>query len=206
MLRRSTPDQAERVAIVGVAVLALLCAWRWWWAPSRSAIENAAAPELVAARESVLARVPDIGILEQRSADLRWRAPGSCVEVYRVRIDEEFRDASVAIFVGREEDHSSWLLALGRAGTRTLGVLAREDLDDEVRVRELSWSASAIGPAAPDFACRRRSWDPIEDALAPRLAELAGRSHARGRDMARRCSRGPLSRDRLRQRSRQVRS
>jgi hypothetical protein len=183
MRRRSTPDPVRagaffssgRLRIAGVAVLALLCAWRWWWVPSRAAIRDAAAPELVVAREAALARLPGIGALDQRSADLRWQVPGSCVEVYRVRIDERFRDASVAVFVGREEEHSSWLLALGRRGEQTLGLLAREDADEaSPRVRELSWSATAVGPAAPDFACRRRSWDPIEDALALGWPALPG--------------------------------
>jgi hypothetical protein len=153
-------------------VLALIGAWRWWVMPSRAAAREAEAPELIAAREQA-ASMLDVQ-LDQRSAELRWRAPGECVEVYRVRIEERFRDASVARFVGREEEHSSWLLALGRRGQQTLAVLVREDVTEDVRERQLAWSASEIGPAAPDFACRRRSWDPIEDALALGWPKLPG--------------------------------
>jgi hypothetical protein len=111
---------------------------------------------------------------DDRSAELCWRPPGECVEVYRVRIDDRFRDAMVARFVGREEEHSSWLFALGRRGQRVFGVLVREDASEDVRERELHWSATEVGPAAPDFACRRRSWDPIEDALALAWPRLPG--------------------------------
>lgn len=169
MRRSGTPDQSTLAGLF-VLVLALVCAWRWWVMPSRAAAREAAAPELLAAREQVADNF-DVA-LDARSATLRWQPPSECIEVYRVRVDERFRDASVARFVGREEEHSSWLLALGRRGSRQLGVLVREDAVEDVRERELSWSATEVGPAAPDFACRRRSWDPIEDALAlgwPRL-------------------------------------
>jgi hypothetical protein len=168
MRRSGTPDQST-LAGVAVLVLALVCAWRWWIVPSRAAAREAAGAELLAARTAASAKLAanEIAIaFDDRSAELRWSAPGECVEVYRVRIDERFRDPMVARFVGREEEHSSWLLALGRRGQQRLGVLVREDADDDIRERELVWSASEVGPAAPDFACRRRSWDPIEDALA----------------------------------------
>lgn len=109
-----------------------------------------------------------------RATELAWRGPQSCDEVYRVRVDETYRDESVAAFVGREEEHSQWLLALGRRGDQTIAVLVREDQEDDVRRRELSWSATEVGPAAPDFACRRRGWDPIEDALALGWPKLPG--------------------------------
>jgi hypothetical protein len=147
MRRSATPDQST-LAGLGVLLLALVCAWRWWVAPSL--------------------------VLDDRSAELRWRAPGECVEVYRVRFDERHRDASVTRFVGREEEHSRWLLALGRHGPQTFGRLVREDAADDARERELVWSTTDIGPAAPDFACRRRSWDPIEDALALGWPKLPG--------------------------------
>jgi hypothetical protein len=167
MRRRSTLVQAAALVVVGS-----ICAWRWWLAPSRAAERDAAAPELIEAHEraeSVLGVA-----LDDRSAELEWRAPGECVEVYRVRIDETFRDASVAAFVGRDEEHSSWLLALGRRGEQPIGVLVREDADEAVRVRELSFGEAQVGPAAPDFACRRRGWDPIEDALALGWPKLPG--------------------------------
>jgi hypothetical protein len=178
MRRSGTPDQST-LASIAVLVLALVCAWRWWIVPSRAAAREAAGPELIAARTAASAKLAahELAIaFDDRSAELRWRPPGECVEVYRVRIDEHFRDAMVARFVGREEEHSSWLLALGRRGQQRLGVLVREDADDDIRERELVWSATEIGPAAPDFACRRRSWDPIEDALALGWPSLPGGS------------------------------
>lgn len=180
MRRSGTPDQFT-LAGIAVLVLALVCAWRWWVMPSRAAAREAAAPELVAARTAASARLAanEIAIaFDDRSAELRWRPPGECVEVYRVRIDEQYRDAMVARFVGREEEHSSWLLALGHRGQQRLGVLVREDAavpeDERERERELVWSAGEVGPAAPDLACRRRSWDPIEDALALGWPSLPG--------------------------------
>jgi hypothetical protein len=174
-MRRSVTLDQSTLAGIAVVVLALVGVVRWWVMPSRAAARSSSSLELVAARTAASAKLAanEIAIeLDERSAELRWRPPGECVEVYRVRIDEHHRDASVARFVGREEEHSSWLLALGRRGPQQLGVLVREDAGDDVRERELSWSTTAVGPAAPDFACRRRSWDPIEDALAlgwPRL-------------------------------------
>lgn len=179
MRRSGTPDQFT-LAGVGVLVLALVCVGRWWLMPSRAAARAAAAPELVAARTAASAELAahELAIvLDDRSAELRWRPPSECVEVYRVRIDERYRDAMVARFVGREEEHSSWLLALGRRERQVIGVLVREhasDEEDEARERELVWSATDVGPAAPDFACRRRSWDPIEDALALGWPKLPG--------------------------------
>jgi hypothetical protein len=176
MRRSATPDQST-LAGIAVLVLALVCAWRWWLMPSRAAALSSSGPELVAARTAASAKLAAHEItveLDQRSAELRWRPPDRCIEVYRVRIDEHHRDASVARFVGREEEHSSWLLALGHRGQQRLGLLVPEDAAEDVRERELVWSATEIGPAAPDFACRRRSWDPIEDALALGWPSLPG--------------------------------
>lgn len=171
MRRSATPDQST-LASVAVLVLAVVGVGRWWIGPSRAAARDAAAPELVAVREQAASKL-DVE-LDDRSAELRWRSPGECVEVYRVRIDERYRDAMVERFVGREEEHSTWLLALGRRKQQTFGVLVREDASDDIRERELVWSATEVGPAAPDFACRRRSWDPIEDTLALGWPKLPG--------------------------------
>jgi hypothetical protein len=136
-------------ADLAIVMLAVLGAWRWQ-------LDDRAAAAAV----------------------LSWQAPDECVEVYRVQIDEHHRDASVTAFVGHEEEHATHHLALARDPTRTrtrelapvLGVLITEN--HEPRVRELWWGTRSVGPSAPDFACRRRSWDPFEDALAlgwPRL-------------------------------------
>lgn len=165
-----------------LVVLAAIGAWRWCWQPRASAAtEREQQAEL---RSATIDTLRELGIdsqLDDRAADgvaLSWRAPGECVEVYRIRVDERHRDASVASFIGRNEEHASYYLALARGNARVrsaelepvLGVLTREG--EQPRVRELWWSPQSVGPSAPDFACRRRSWDPIEDALAlgwPRL-------------------------------------
>lgn len=100
---------------------------------------------------------------------LRWTPPGACVEVYRVEIDETFRDPRVAAIQGRGEEHSRWLFAL-TGSDRVMAMLAPAgdlDLDaDEVRVRELWWSEREFGPAAPDVVCRASTWDRFEDLVA----------------------------------------
>ena len=179
------------LALIG---LGLVGAWRWWLGPRSAAAESAASPELVELRASTEATLAELGVAVSltdppvgSSVDgeaLRWRAPGECVEVYRVRLDDRYRDASVATFLGRAEEHATHYLALAgdplRAPERAseagelapvLAVLITDDGEPE-RVRELWWGPETVGPAAPDFACRRRSWDPLEDALAlgwPRL-------------------------------------
>ncbi|KIG16716.1 hypothetical protein DB30_04189 [Enhygromyxa salina] len=187
-----THDQRWRSIAVSVGVLgfAVVGGWRWWWQPRANAAEQAATAALEQARAAAITR----GLAIEFDADpgapleLAWRAPGECVEVYRVRVDEQFRDPSVAVFVGREEQHTTWALALtGRPGARHAGVVGVEglliSLDDPggaapepepepERRRQLWWSARTVGPAAPDFACRQRSWDPLEDALALGWPEL----------------------------------
>lgn len=167
-----------------LGTLAAIGAWRWYLAPRQQAAAERETAASIALRNATIETLAEHGIdglLDDRSATrevLSWRAPSECVEVYRMRVDERHRDASVAAFVGREEEHASYYLALARAPHRApqddaspvLGVLTTAG--EQPRVRELWWSARAVGPSAPDFACRRRSWDPLEDALAlgwPRL-------------------------------------
>jgi hypothetical protein len=183
----STHDQRRRLAgLMGVVVIALglVGAWRWWLAPRRAAARSTSAPELAAARARASERLAKAGLtleLEPSpgdAAELRWRSPSHCVEVYRLRVDERFRDASVAPFVGGQEEHSRWLLALAGRGdaSSAVGVLvSRSDPEEATRERQLWWSPVQVGPAAPDFACRRRSWDPIEDALALAWPKLPAR-------------------------------
>lgn len=167
-----------------LASLVAIGLWRWWLAPRQQAASERETAASIALRRATIETLAEHGIdvqLDDRSAaqeDLSWRAPGECVEVYRMRVDERHRDASVAAFIGRDEEHASYYLALARAPNRArqadaipvLGVLTVAS--EQPRVRELWWSATTVGPSAPDFACRRRSWDPLEDALAlgwPRL-------------------------------------
>jgi hypothetical protein len=163
-----------------LGTLAAIGTWRWWLAPRELAAAERERVVSVELRRATIETLADFGIevqLEDRAAArevVSWRAPGECVEVYRVRVDERHRDASVSAFIGRAEEHASYTLAFGRKQQDELapviGVLTSEG--EQPRVRELWWSAEAVGPSAPDFACRRRSWDPFEDALAlgwPRL-------------------------------------
>jgi hypothetical protein len=174
-MRRSVTLDQSNLASIAVLVLALVCVVRWWVMPSRAAARATLKSSLIrTAMVDALARDGIAIAFDQRQADLRWRAPDRCVEVYRLSIDEEHRDSMVTRFVGREPERSSWLLALGQRGRQTVGVLVREDATDDVRERELTWSTTEVGPAAPDFACRRRSWDPIEDALALGWPKLPG--------------------------------
>jgi hypothetical protein len=174
-MRRSVTLDQSTLAGIAVLVLALVCVVRWWVMPSRAAARATLhSSSIRTVMVGVLARDGIAVAFDQRTADLRWRAPDRCVEVYRMTIHEEHRDNMVTRFVGREPERSSWLLALGQRGRQTVGVLVREDATDDVRERELTWSATEVGPAAPDFACRRRSWDPIEDALALGWPKLPG--------------------------------
>jgi len=183
--RRSDPTiVGARLATAAIVTLAAIAAWRWWWAPRQATAIEREAEQLVELRRATIETLAELEIdttLADRRADadaLSWRAPGECIEVYRVRIDEHHRDAGVATFIGRDEEHATHYLALagdssrgrGRDPIPVTGVLLVEA--EQPRVRELWWSRHSVGPSAPDFACRRRSWDPLEDALAlgwPRL-------------------------------------
>jgi hypothetical protein len=167
-----------------IVTLSGIGAWRWWLAPRSVAAAERELATHIELREATIETLAEFGIetrFDDRAAAaevLAWRAPGECVEVYRMRIDERHRDPSVAVFVGREEQHDTYYVALVRAAANerndelapVIGVLTVAG--EQPRVRELWWSAREVGPSAPDFACRRRSWDPFEDALAlgwPRL-------------------------------------
>jgi hypothetical protein len=180
--RRSSPTILG--AWLAFAALTSVAAWQWWWAPRRAAAAERETDELVELRRATIETLEQFAIEvglddQQASAEaLSWRPPGECVEVYRLRIDEHHRDQSVAVFSGRNEEHATYHLALAadRARSSGSGLAAVVGLlisnDEEPWVRELWWSPTAVGPNAPDFACRRRSWDPLEDALAlgwPRL-------------------------------------
>jgi hypothetical protein len=181
------PVQARAALVLSVALLGLgsIGAWRWWVGPWRAAQTNSRAPAQVEQREAVAAQLAGLGVQASfgvgavEPEHLRWRAPGDCVEVYAVRVDERHRDPGVAVFLGRAEEHTSWVLALAadprrRSPGAVLGVLTVEGEAEPPRVRELWWGPAEVGPQAPDWACRRRSWDPMEDALAlawPRLPD-----------------------------------
>ncbi len=167
---------------MGLTVVAVIGAWRWWLAPWRERAAKAEGLDAVRAGVRDTLREYDIDVkldgLKATAEVLSWRAPGECVEVYRVRIDERYRDASVVTFLGRNEEHRTHYLALagdprrGSANGITPVIAMLTSADEQPRIRELWWGPRSVGPSAPDFACRRRSWDPLEDALAfgwPRL-------------------------------------
>lgn len=197
MVEAGASARGPRLALAIVLLLAALVGgWRWWLGPRREAEARAGSPELEASRERAAAALaelaPALASIELEgpgptAVELRWTAP-RCVEVYRLRVDERFREPSVAVFLGRPEQHASWLLAITAdpgsdldsddpaAVVPVLGLLEAEaglEGDDAApRRRSLSWGAREVGPAAPDFACRTQTWDPFEDLLAlgwPRL-------------------------------------
>jgi hypothetical protein len=119
---------------------------------------------------------------------LAYVPPTDCVEVYAVTVTEQMAD-EVARFYNRRPEVSDAVLSIGRherpqAGTDPDGRVVTRVLtnmnSDDIGVRphasteptpmnqrrDAFSSARGLGPAAPDAACRNRSWDPIEDALA----------------------------------------
>ncbi|MEZ4449773.1 MAG: hypothetical protein R3B09_09845 [Nannocystaceae bacterium] len=128
-------------------------------------------------------------------ADLRWRAPARCGQIYRVRIDEEV-PAAYERLTGQPAEHSQGFLALGADPLRAAEPLAaRPDAStvwqgrllywgprthDRELFRELFVSGALLGPASPDAACFERTWDPIEDALALGWPRLPARMAAIG--------------------------
>lgn len=119
---------------------------------------------------------------------LRYSPIEECVQGYRVSIEETMPDR-VAQFFNRRPEQSEALLvlsthedeasAIDRAGQPVRkGTLVFQSPDAGVRAytsteptpldleRDFYSSPTAIGPAAPDAACRKRSWDAVEDALA----------------------------------------
>ncbi len=175
---RVRPSPTTLAALVVCGVLGLGLA-RWWWQP-RAAAAATRDTELDATLERMARELDTESQTRAEARTLRWRFAEVCTQVYEFTIDESFADESVAVFLGRAEEHSRWWLAIGshpRLPDR-LGALliAHEPLEpvDAGKLRELfaSTDGRALGPAAPDLACRARTWDPLEDALAlgwPRL-------------------------------------
>jgi hypothetical protein len=104
---------------------------------------------------------------------LRWQFDPTCTQVYELSVAESFAHEGVAPFLGRAPEHSRHRLTLAadpQRAERWLATLEPLELDprDPARTRELHVAADrrAIGPRAPDLACRNRSWDLLEDALA----------------------------------------
>jgi hypothetical protein len=169
------------LALVGLAWvgLALIGVGRWWWQPRAGTDEG--------------------------PHTLRWDLSGACTQVYAFTVDESFAHESVGLFLGRPEEHSRWLLAVGphpQLEGRLAALLVPEqstsDESDQPRLRELFTSPESreLGPAAPDFACRSRSWDPLEDALALGWPELPAApvrpgDHWRGQVVGGRCHETP---------------
>ena len=141
----------------------------------------------------------DLEPAETSIVDLRWRAPTTCTQVYRITIDDEY-PRSIARAFGSEAEVSVSTLALGRdpyakAPKSDLEVAPRLGADelwqgrllffgpkseDRPLERELFFSGTQVGLGSPDAACFERTWDPIEDALALGWPTLPGRLTALG--------------------------
>ncbi|HFE44952.1 MAG TPA: hypothetical protein ENJ18_05575 [Nannocystis exedens] len=136
--------------------------------------------------------------------DLRWRAPTSCTQVYRISIDDEYPQSIVRAF-GSEAEKSVSTLALAldpyaKTKTKISGdrlsapPLGADELwqgrllffgpksEDRLLERELFFSGRTVGLGSPDAACFERTWDPIEDALALGWPTLPGRLTALGEE------------------------
>jgi hypothetical protein len=165
---------SRQLAALALGGLVLVALARWWWQPR--------AAEAASSRGATLEDMA-LTLDAQRLADpgpqtLRWDLSGACTQVYSLTIDESFADVSVMNFLGRNEEHSSWFMAVGPhpriEGRLAVLLVDRATPEAEVRLRELFTSPESheLGPAAPDFACRNRSWDLVEDALALGWPEL----------------------------------
>jgi len=137
-------------------------------------------------------------------ADLRWRPPAACTQVFRITVDDEY-PANAERTLGVAAERSVSTLALDRdpyakittttrtkAKTKSSPRLAADQLwtgrllffgpktEDRELERELFFSGTQVGLASPDAACFERTWDPIEDALALGWPTLPGRLTAVG--------------------------
>ncbi|MEZ4381829.1 MAG: hypothetical protein R3A79_10785 [Nannocystaceae bacterium] len=150
---------------------------------------------------------------EDGAADLRWRPPSACAQVYRITVEEDYPESlERAMKVRAERSVSTLALAVDPYVGRQPGSdgaaprLAADGLwrgrslffgprtKDREIIRELALSGSRIGPGAPDAACYERTWDPVEDALALGWPALPGRLTAigerwRGARVESRCNR-----------------
>jgi len=132
-------------------------------------------------------------------ADLRWRPPSACPQVYRITIDDVY-PANITKAFGVDAERSVSTLALDddpygataiadEAGSPRLEpdalwsgrlLFFGPKTHDRELVRELFLSGTTIGLGSPDAACFERTWDPIEDALALGWPKLPGRLTALG--------------------------
>lgn len=126
-----------------------------------------------------------LAMTTQRSLTLRYLGPGQCVAAYLVEVDERFEVDGYGAFYNRSEEHSRALMAWapGEGGTPQVRFFSEDagvkSLRDPKASRQdlrraLEGDGSWLGPAAPDAACRDRSWDPLEDALALGFVQLPG--------------------------------
>jgi hypothetical protein len=169
----------NQIAALALGCLGLVAIGRWWWQPRAAAAEAREVSELDAVRGRMAIALDAEPLADESPHALRWQLSGSCTQVYAFTIDESFADESVAVFLARAEEHSRWLLAIGphpQLEGRLAALLVPDDPSEpeQPRLRELFSSPESreLGPAAPDFACRNRTWDPIEDALALGWPEL----------------------------------
>lgn len=150
---------------------------------------------------------------EDGAADLRWRPPSACAQVYRITVEEDYPESlewamkvraewsvstlalAVDPYVGRQPGSDGAAPRLAADGLwRGRSLFFGPRTKDREIIRELALSGSRIGPGAPDAACYERTWDPVEDALALGWPALPGRLTAigerwRGARVESRCNR-----------------
>jgi len=194
----------HQLAALAVSSLVLAGVVRWQWQPRRAAAAERD-DELEGTLERMAAEVhaaPLLGLADRGPELLRWQPSDACTQVYAFTIDETFANETVAAFLGRAEEHSRWLMAVGphpRSEGQLAALLVAEssaehEQGEHPRLRGLfvGPDSRSLGPAAPDFACRNRTWDPLEDALAlgwPELplARVRPGDHWRGQVVGGRC-------------------
>jgi hypothetical protein len=177
------------LATLGLLALVLAGAWRWQLAPWLAARAVREQPELARTVDTLVLALDAQPLARTRPILLRWQFDPTCTQVYELDIDETFAHEGVAPFLGRAPEHSRHRLTLAadpQRAERWLATLEPREVDpsNPARTRELHVAADrrAIGPRAPDLACRNRSWDVLEDALAlgwPTLPESAPRAGER---------------------------
>ncbi len=146
-------------------------------------------PQTVAWAEAALAL--ELEPADTAIADLRWRPPTTCPQVYRITVDDDYPANAERAF-GFPAERSISTLSLDRdpyakPSDEAPPRLAADALwkgrllffgpktQDRELERELFFSGTQVGLASPDAACFERTWDPIEDALALGWPTLPGR-------------------------------
>lgn len=163
-----------------IAGLAIIGALRRWWLPLRAAQRGAEAPALVEAREWASALGPR-ELSTRGATSLRWQPAGACVEVYRLTIATDDQPALTEAYLALTGEgprmQATLIDAMAVDGpSHPAAVDASTTTASSTRRRTLHASPFAVGPAAPDLACRLRAWDRLEDLVALAWPKLPARA------------------------------